>query len=478
MRLLELVFVLIVAGLLAAQNVRGVPRKFLLALALAGAMDVLVSALSGQARWQMAATYLLFGVLSLLLLKRSSAHVAVRAVGVFLGTVVLAVTLVTALGMPIVQLPAPSGPYLVGSTSFSLVDDTRDNGFFDRSGEPRELYVQAWYPGVLADGDSAKVRTLWEELYRGDADLFTLFSRYLGGIDTHSYADIPLSPEQARYPVIVFSHAMVSFAEQSTLLMEHLASHGYVVLGIGHAYTSMRTVSAEGRAIYPDLDKVNEVSAQFRPVNVELTPLIEQTESAEERAGLQLELYERATGNNVLMAIWVDDLRFVLDAVTKPSSNDRGLQALANRIDADRIGLLGMSFGGGAITELCKSDRRCRAGLNIDGPTFGRRQRQPLEVPYLALVREDQNTLDYLAASSRSDYFELAVRGTTHLDFTDDAVVLPILKWLKVTGPIDGWRAIDITNAVSLRFFDAYLRGGTEPRFDLPELVARKTADR
>ncbi len=63
--------------------------------------------------------------------------------------------------------------------------------------------------------------------------------------------------------------------------------------------------------------------------------------------------------------------------------------------------------------------------------------------------------------------------GTTHLDFTDDAVVLPILKWLGITGSIAGWRMIEITNAVSLRFFDAYLRGAPKPSFDddFPELT-------
>ena len=149
------------------------------------------------------------------------------------------------------------------------------------------------------------------------------------------------------------------------------------------------------------------------------------------------------------------------------------LQAISDRIDADQIGLLGMSFGGGAITELCKSDARCRAGLNMDGGTFGQRQRQPLQVPYLGMTRENQDFLDYLKSASRSDYYAVEVKGTTHLDFTDDTVVLPILKWLNITGDIAGGRAIEITNAVSLRFFDAYLRGGPKPRFDdeFPELT-------
>ena len=474
MRPLEMFFILIVAGLLVAQNVRGIQRRYLVALAVAGLSTALLSGLLGQVRWQMAPAYLLFGTLSLLLLRRSFSHVAVRSLGVSFGIVLLAISIAASLGLPILTLPAPSGPHVVGSTSLSLIDETRDNSFFDAPNEKRELYVQIWYPGAIAtDQPTPRVRTMWEELYRGDRDRFTMFSSYLRGTKTHSYADIPLSPAQASYPVIVFSHAMGSFAEQNTLLMEHLASHGYVVFGISHPYASMRAVSSDGRAIYLALDKIREVSAPYDAEAADVTAKIEQASSAEERMRLQLERYERASGLNTLMAIWVDDLRFVLDSIATPTGRDPKLQAISTRIDADQIGLLGMSFGGGAVTELCKSDARCRAGLNMDGGTFGQRQRQPLQVPYLALTRENQDSLDYLLSASRSDYYAVEVKGTTHLDFTDDAVVLPILKWLNISGDIAGGRVIEITNAVSLRFFDAYLRGGPKPRFDdeFPELT-------
>jgi hypothetical protein len=130
------------------------------------------------------------------------------------------------------------------------------------------------------------------------------------------------------------------------------------------------------------------------------------------------------------------------------------------------------------VTDFCKIDTRCRAALNMDGGTFGLRQREPLQVPYLALVREGQTSLDYLLPASRSDFYSVMVEGAGHLDFTDDTVVLPILKWLNMAGPIAGERAIEITNAVSLRFFDAYLRGGAKPRFDegFPELTVEMNA--
>ena len=476
MRSLELLFVLIVAGFLIAQNVRGLPRKYLVALAVAGLVAVLLSGLLGQLRWQMAPAYLLFVILSLLLLRRSSSHIAVRSLGVALGIALLAVGAVASIGLPILTLPAPDGPFVVGSTSLSLVDATRDNAFFDAPDEPRELYIQVWYPGAISEGEpTPRVRTLWEELHRGALDRFTVFSSYLGGVETHSYEAIPFSPAQPAYPVIVFSHAMGSFPEQNTLLMEHLASHGYVVFATSHPYSSMRVMSSAGNAIYLDLDKVNEVSAPFDADAANAKVRMEQASSAEERTRLLLERYEGAGGLNALMAMWVDDLRFVLDSITMPSARDSKLQAIVRRLDVDRIGFLGMSFGGGAITELCKSDTRCRAALNMDGGTFGQRQRQPLQIPYLGMQRENENYLDYLLSTSRSDYYAVEVEGATHLDFTDDAVVLPILKWFGVTGDIEAWRIIEITNVVSLRFFDAYLRGAAKPRFDdqFPELTVR-----
>ena len=476
MRSLELLFVSIVAGFLIAQSVRGAPRKYLVALAATGLATVLLSGFLGQLRWQMAPAYLVFIVLSLLLLRRSSSHIAVRSFGVALGVALLAIGAVASIGLPVLTLPAPGGPFVVGSASLSLVDETRDNAFFDAPDEPRELYVQVWYPGAITDAEpTPRVRALWEELHRGDLDLFTLFSSYLSGVETHSYEAIPFSPAEPAYPVIIFSHGMGSFPEQSTLLMEHLASHGYVVFATSHPYASMRVISSTGKAIYLDLDKLNEVSAPFDDEAASARARMEQAGSAEERTRVLLERYEGANGLNVLMAQWEEDLRFVLDAITLPTGRDSKLQAIVSRLDVDRIGFIGMSFGGGAVTELCKSDTRCRAALNMDGGTFGQRQRQSLRIPYLGMTRENEDFLDYLLSASRSDYYAVEVEGAKHLDFTDDAVVLPILKWLGVTGDLAGWRIIEITNAVSLRFFDAYLRGAAKPRFDddFPELTVR-----
>ena len=44
----------------------------------------------------------------------------------------------------------------------------------------------------------------------------------------------------------------------------------------------------------------------------------------------------------------------------------------ASRVDMARIGILGHSMGGVTSAQFCLEDRRCRAGLNLDGiPQYG-----------------------------------------------------------------------------------------------------------
>ena len=71
--------------------------------------------------------------------------------------------------------------------------------------------------------------------------------------------------------------------------------------------------------------------------------------------------------------------------------------------------------------------------------------------------------------NSTSDYYEVLVEGAGHGDFCDMTFLMPFMKWLGANGPIEPMRAVDIVNAVSLQFFDAYLRDGRDPRFDAQE---------
>jgi predicted dienelactone hydrolase len=129
-----------------------------------------------------------------------------RGVTVGLAVVSLALSAFLAAAMPVPVLPAPTGDYTVGVQYFDLVDNSRDNSLFTGSTDPREITVQIFYP---AEDDTAVPDRHYA---RGSKDLvrkstgFGVFADQLTMATTHAKENLPLAEDQARYPVVLFSH--------------------------------------------------------------------------------------------------------------------------------------------------------------------------------------------------------------------------------------------------------------------------------
>lgn len=472
MYLLELILFIILLVLLVTQNKKGIPVKVPLTLFLIGIFTILLSIVLNQARWQIGPAYLLFVILGLLLLKKSYSHVIIRSIGIFFGLMLLGISVVLSLALPIITLPAPDGPYIVGSRSFSVIDESRDDSYFGMPDKHRELYIQVWYPGVIDPNQTQpSIRTLWEEMYRGPVDIITFLTGYMHGIKTHTYQDIPIAATEYAFPVIVFSPSFGLTAEQNTPLMEQLASHGFVVIGISHTGMSIRVVSSQGEAIFADPERSRAAFAEGASIDEkEFNNRSAHANNATERAELVFELGEKAINMNEQVAIRVADVKYILDVIGTPANGPPGLALLLERIDSNRIGLMGMSLGGATVIDVCKIDSRCHAGLNLDGGLFGQYQRRPLNTPFLSFIHaSNKKFVEPLLLNSTNDYYEVLVDGAGHSDYCDMTFLFPFMKWLGANGPIDPMRAVDIVNTVSLQFFDRYLRDGPKLVFDTME---------
>jgi predicted dienelactone hydrolase len=217
-------------------------------IAIAGL--VLAGFIAASWRWQLLPAGLALALLLLGALKRSDTRLGWRLLGAVPLIALLGSSAVLAWQMPVVSLPPPAGPYGVGTFDFSITDPFRVERY--APGRKRELYVEVWYPADQTFVDEYPARTLFHDLYWGEFNRTSALFGYLQQVDTHSHVNAPPArPGERAFPVLLFNHALdFGFTAQNLRLMEHLASHGYVVLSIAHPYQTSKVNLAQTGTVF------------------------------------------------------------------------------------------------------------------------------------------------------------------------------------------------------------------------------------
>lgn len=132
-------------------------------------------------------------------------------------------------------LPAPTGPYAVGRIEYDWTDQSRYDPLAPHAGLKRELVVWAWYPALREPGAQVApyLPSKWAQL--SDEQHGFIGQQLLqsnGSIETHSLESAPLAFAAVRYPVLIFEPGLGTIPTQYTTLLEHLASHGYIIFAI------------------------------------------------------------------------------------------------------------------------------------------------------------------------------------------------------------------------------------------------------
>ncbi|MGW7614826.1 alpha/beta hydrolase family protein [Streptomyces antimycoticus] len=349
-------------------------------------------------------------------------------------------------------LPAPTGPYRVGTVSHRLVDQDRPDPWV-ASRPSRELMVSVRYPARDVERYPRAA-----QLLPGEAAGFDRLNNF-GGVPqgrvdwaaTRTFAHQGAPPARARRgaarPVLLYSPGVGDPRSLGTTLTDELASRGYVVICVDHTY--------DGSAV------------EFPDGRVETSRLPEEYERAK-REGTVVELLRKTC------AVRVADLRFVLDR----------LDALAPMpLDRSAIGAFGQSAGGFAALQAMHDDRRIAAAVNLDGVLAyveGDQDPGPLSTvaadgldrPVLTMGKDgnDHHTVPSWGAlweHSSGPRLDLTLLGSGHATYTDAASMLPRiaarlgLPEKVVTGAIgtvDPERAVAVQRAYVPAFFDRELR--------------------
>ena len=345
-----------------------------------------------------------------------------------------------AVARPVVTTPVPRGPLPVGTLSLEA--------------SPRAPRLWIWYP---AQPESHPRYAPYRREARAP-DRRASMGR------TQSMLDAALAAAPRRLPVLVFFPGWGTLPSSNTVLLQDLASNGFVVVA----------VDAWDPTDYPD------AAAAAADLAVPLVFDSDREADIAMAAGARNAVRQASLARRVLSKV---------DALDRDPAG-----MFAGRLALDRIGMLGFSFGGSIALQTALDDPRVRAVANLDGGVFTDAYRRGFDQPYL-LLSEPPVTPAILASSDLSARREgvldledeaalhgfldthggirAIISGAEHGNFTDAPLVTSLRRH---GGTIDARRARAIIDDLLLAFFDTHLRDATRPdpavlRHTYPELT-------
>ena len=307
--------------------------------------------------------------------------------------------------------------------------------------------VSLWYPAARSDGRRAQYTTPAEsELQLTSRGITGVPLDALSMTRTSAVSNATAAGRQRARPLVVLSPGFTSPRATLAALAEDLASHGYVVAGIGHTYESFGTAFPGGRIT---------------------TCLARQARRPGTGFGEKV-----AAGRAA-------DVCFVLSELTGAHPPWPG----AALINPAQIGMAGHSAGGASAIAAMLADPRIRAGIDMDGATAAPIPDEGLSRPFLFLGKQSNYTPGSgggipgkpgPASTWERDWKLLTgwkrwllVTGAVHASFTDLAL-LADQAGLDTSASLPGARSLDITRGYVRAFFDQHLRGTPQTLLDQP----------
>jgi dienelactone hydrolase len=325
----------------------------------------------------------------------------------------------------ITSYPKPSGPFAVGMVDRVMIDPARTN-LYRYAPATNAFMVTFWYPadpppaGVLPSpaGDQRLASDTSLCSWGGYDPRWTQISPRLVG---HRFRGLPLAAGTNKYPVILDSHGLPAWRKAGSHNAEDLASHGYVVVAIDHA-DCWATEFPDGR--YLSSTRTGDVPSRLK------------------------------------------DMTFLLDKVTELNAAD---PLFADRLDLERIGVSGGSYGG-MVASTCATNARVKCAFLYDATNIQSLCPAGLQKPFLVALGETNYFYSedlWLFNRAVTNAVFLQLRGAGHRTPSDIGLAAELPGGRPPTLALDACR---------VWFFDIYLKGQTPPFPTNPEIynVKRK----
>lgn len=385
-----------------------------------------------------------------------------------------------------ITFPGLEGSYSVGVRVAEVWDPERGNAWNAFDDSPRRILVRVWYPAEATQDNASRHRMMDEErvvaraLSSSGIDLVKLFREGLANMNTHAFWDAP--PAGGKFPLLVYSHGYGGNVAANAMLMEQLASQGYVVFSISHPGESTELVYLDGEFMTqsPERAELMEEHAATRIFEAFGYDLAS-------RMDWVVNVFEPIRIVQDRLPIWAEDFRSAVDALERGDfkGNIGDVLAITN---FDAIGYLGMSAGGGSGPAACHADVRCDASVALDGGLgLAHMRNTNIRVPLMIFDGGFPNRLGgqdlyyekHSEYGQNPDVYRIVFPENGHSDFTDMALALsPLGKKIlppvmPVLGPADGRETLLAQSRLVTVFFDIYLKQREEEQF--PEKILNST---
>ena len=350
-----------------------------------------------------------------------------------------------------VNKPTPTGEYAVGTFTHTIYTD-RDEVL--APGTKRVVPVRVYYPATKGSVEGLKkARYMSREIADGlkktmHAPIDYDKSEAAGENVSECYENAP-KIEGAKFPLIMFSSGFGSYREANSFLCLELASHGYVVISVGHPYDTALAELDDGTKIALIKDANKKMYEPAIPGMFKVLKLAKAKGTDRELAGKLEELQNKYCKYIISrIDVWVED---TLSAV------DYAKESLADLIDFSYgIGATGHSLGGATSYMLCLYHDEFVCGANLDGALFGNNKGGILRKPFAQFSCKQNlgvETRPYI--DHTKPVFQLVFQKMQHIAFSDMKHLIPIKA---IVGKLDPDLAHEYVCRMHLELFDSYLK--------------------
>ena len=349
-----------------------------------------------------------------------------------------------------VKFPAPTGEYKVGTTTFSVIDESR----FERLGNDpgttkRKIAGRFYYPVLPEDAkDLPYAKVMSDVKANALAKTFHAPVKPDDKPETFCYQD---AKPAGKFPFIIFSHGMGSYAESNHSMCIDLCSHGYTVLAVGHAYEAVANEYEDGTVEYLEKNITKKVYQPYLKGSIELLKLMYNKKLNNEQAYEKFNDFQNRYAGFILDRLEerVKDIKFITDEAVK-----RFPDLIS---DPDNIGVYGHSIGGATAYCLCMTDDRFKAGINLDGMLCGHYEGMTMHKPFYQVSCDDAVTTQTRVVSNTDApvYWSL-FKNMRHQGFSDLKFIIPIKA---VTGKMAPQVMHENLIKIQKSFFDKYIKG-------------------